>query len=932
MALELQMPSHENPRTDLAIDPLDVSSPNAAWSRRDFLQMAGAAGALAVAPKAWAASSAPASDAPVVFWTSESLLPGDMAMALGGGLSVVKEVKSWRLEDGPVGVPGMSSSTPASATMARTVQGNERSIKFEVSPAWEPGVFAFRPADGAVKLINQPLVWFVQPTLLLPGLSDNELAPGGEFQVIGKDFLLPDESGKALVALRGKGGAWKVLGTTKAERYSIQAVLPADVAPGHYEMSVHNGFGGAAGWSAPLAIGIKQPVLWPQKTWNVRDFGALGDDVHDDTDAIRKALAEAEKNGGGVISFPFGTYRLSDYIVIPQKTVLRGEMRDISILKWPEDQPLTSADMTLAAIYTASEFGIHDLTLIARKVRNIVLDLSTQNGHYSDLPSEVMKYIRPWTQYRDVFIRRVRFQHWLAASRPEQHVTDEKLLKLIWSGDGAVNFKNAACTNFEVSDCVFQGGQNQFMGLQNGRVTGNSFSNDMNYCWTVLGGGARRLVVMNNDIHASSSFGFGSISIQYVYSAHNVSNNFVRGEREAMTLDVSSMPGARAVAEYWGTPTSVTNEPGKVTLTFAPASAPANLDGFRTGFTPGAFRGGTAFVHAFDGGAGGGQRRKILDNTSDTVTLDEPWKTVPETTPRRLYLELAPRKNENAGITPAWVGDIAEVQPQSLKGTGAKWVPDEFVGYAALVFTGRGAGQYRLVTANSETEVKVDRPWDVMPERGDAIGIWAVVRHMIVYKCEAYDTSAFAQLYGSGYDYIIDSCITHRNQGMWGQMGWFVQFNRNQIEVGYSYHKGIGPHGPTPEGNVPYGIVGLNGGELRLTKFGQVQYPEIPAGTPIMVDKLVGRAIPGGLATVLRRNHLKWNERIVLGSAANPSKPVRFIDAVIDGNSIEHSAVGIQLGGDVDNVVTSRNRFSDVKEAYSVVKMQGVTILDAKIR
>jgi len=692
-----------------------------------------------------------------------------------------------------------------------------------------------------------------------------------------------------------------------------------------------NGFGGPAGWSEPLAIGVKQPSVWPQKTWNVRDFGALGDDVHDDTDAIRKVLAEAEQNGGGVISFPFGTYRLSDYLVIPSKTVLRGEMRDVTILKWPEEQPLTLADMGKAAIYTSSEYGIHDMTLIARKVECIVLDLSTENGRGSSLPADVARHMRPWSQYRDVFIRRVRFQHWLAASRPEQKITDEKLLRRIWSGDGSVNFSNNACTNIEISDCVFQGGNNQFQGLQNGRITGNSFSNDMNYCWTVLGGGARRLVVTNNEIRASSSFGFGSIGLQYVYSAHNVTNNFVRGEREAMTLDVSSMPGARAVAEYWGTPIAVSNEPGKVTLQFPAPSAAANLDGFKTGFTPGAFRGGMAILHAYDGGAGGGQKRKILDNTADTVTLDEPWKTVPETTSRKLYLELAPRKNESAGLTTAWVGEIAETAPQSLKGSGAKWVPDEFVGHAVIVLAGKGAGQYRLVTGNSETEVKLDRAWDVIPERGAAIGIWAIVRHMIVYKTEGFDTSAFGQLYGSGYDYIIDSCLTQRNQGMWGQMGWFVQFNRNQIEVGYSYHRGIGPPGPTPEHNTPYGLVGLNGGELRLTKFGQVQYPEIPNGTAIFVDKLMGRPIAGGLATVMRHNRLKWNERIVLGSATNVSKPVRFIDAVIDGNSIEHSAVGIQLGADVDNVVSCRNSFADVKEAYAVVKMQGVTILDAKV-
>jgi len=213
------------------------------WSRREFLQMAGATSALALAPaSAWSATAAAGGgDAPVVFWTSESLLPGDMAMALGGGLGGVKEVRAWRLEDGGAGMPGAKPGVSSRAVDAKTLQPNERSIKFEVPASWTPGVFAFQPAGGAVQLINQPLLWFVQPTILLPGLSDNEIAPGVEFQIIGKDFLLPDESGKASVALRSKGGAWKVLPVTKAERYSVQAIAPADLAPGAYEMCVQTG-------------------------------------------------------------------------------------------------------------------------------------------------------------------------------------------------------------------------------------------------------------------------------------------------------------------------------------------------------------------------------------------------------------------------------------------------------------------------------------------------------------------------------------------------------------------------------------------------------------------------------------------------------------------------------------------------------------------
>ena len=49
---------------------------------------------------------------------------------------------------------------------------------------------------------------------------------------------------------------------------------------------------------------VKGPVF------NVQDFGALPDDAVSDEDAIRKAIAAAEKSGGGVVYFPAGTYLL----------------------------------------------------------------------------------------------------------------------------------------------------------------------------------------------------------------------------------------------------------------------------------------------------------------------------------------------------------------------------------------------------------------------------------------------------------------------------------------------------------------------------------------------------------------------------------------------------------------------------------------------
>jgi len=205
---------------------------------------------------------------------------------------------------------------------------------------------------------------------------------------------------------------------------------------------------------------------------------------------------------------------------------------------------------------------------------------------------------------------------------------------------------------------------------------------------------------------------------------------------------------------------------------------------------------------------------------------------------------------------------------------------------------------------------------------------------MIVYKSEGYDCSAFAQLYGSFYDYIVDSNHVERNQGIWGQSGWFVQFRYNDVWYANTYHPGIGPGGgPTPEKTVPFSFTGLTSGVLRVTKFGSSQY-----GRPlVMVDDVAGEKVPGVLGVIVKGNVLKYNQRISFPPSATPPAKtvkndgeVRMFDLVIDGNSIQHSPVGIQIGPQVRGAVVSNNRFEDVRDRYWIPETGAVKILDLR--
>lgn len=88
------------------------------------------------------------------------------------------------------------------------------------------------------------------------------------------------------------------------------------------------------------------PIIFPDKTIdlhntirvNVKDYGAIGDGIHDDTESIVRAISEnSEKTYndlfvGTTIFFPSGVYKVSNSIEIPSLTYLIGESKSATIL------------------------------------------------------------------------------------------------------------------------------------------------------------------------------------------------------------------------------------------------------------------------------------------------------------------------------------------------------------------------------------------------------------------------------------------------------------------------------------------------------------------------------------------------------------------------------------------------------------------------
>ncbi len=847
--------------------------------------------------------------APSVFWVSDDVRPGDVVMAYGGGLESVS-VDVSRLADTAAGTPPPAGSLPAYTVTSyggqKPLQSAPQCVKFQVPTTLRPGVYATALMAGRGRLwplyLNRPSVRFLQPTRLAPGLAANEAYPGATVQVIGTCFLSPTGQGKTQVAIRRANADWTVLPVKSVEKYSLFFDLPA-LAPGDFQLCVHNGGGGPAGWSDPLRFTVRQPEEWPARVYDVRSFGARGDDVHDDTPAVQAALDAAHKSGGGIVHFPYGTYRINTWIFLPPRTVLRGDDRETTWLKWPQNVPKDPHDTIKAAVFAAGSWGMENLSLMIRNADICVRDLSYDSllGRLYRFPAplkELESRMVPWGQERDVFLRRVRIQHLYLCGRPGVEFFKR------FNEQNLLTFAIGGVKNCEVSDCIFNGTQ-RFLNLDNGRLTGNSFSNQMGGAsWTDLAG--RYFTFQNNDIVGASSWRWHGIPLEYLYSAHNKSANFERGERECMTFDINGLPGPLKES-YWGPAVEVGNEEGKVFLRFAPPGE-ISPDGCVTGFVPHSYKGGTAIIHGYGGGPGAGQARTIVDNTEDTVFLDKPWNPPPDTERRGGYLEVQQPRGE------AWVGQVARAEGTRLVLRGADLIPQAYRGLQVLVLEGPGAGQYREVLDNDHSDLVLDRPWDPAPDGSSTVAVYMLMRHALVYDCDGSDTSAFSQLWGNFYDLIVDGCRARRDQGFWGLSGWFVQLRDTRFFQAMAFHPGIGPGGTNPEGCTPYAPVGF-------TTEGHIWRLSPPV-----------TCVRGAM---LRNNWLSFNHRLVLQSGYNTKeqkdlgRPV-FADVVIDGNTVDHSPVGIQIDPNVQGVVVAGNRFVDVAQPYAFTDPDKVLLVESQ--
>lgn len=125
--------------------------------------------------------------------------------------------------------------------------------------------------------------------------------------------------------------------------------------------------------------------------FNVRAFGALGNDAHNDAPAFAAATAAAVAAGGGIVYAPQGTYRLEDHVVGAAKVYYAGDGFSATVLH----RVAGGVGTDLFAFTDINDFGVSSMTLVSDVGDAVSIHATTVDVGSADHPSAL---------FRDVFV------------------------------------------------------------------------------------------------------------------------------------------------------------------------------------------------------------------------------------------------------------------------------------------------------------------------------------------------------------------------------------------------------------------------------------------------------------------------------------------------------------------------------------------------
>ena len=220
----------------------------------------------------------------------------------------------------------------ASALIQR-LDGSKAAITLPAAlPAWSTYFIWPKNAAGygSPIAVNRTEVWWLNP--------DDKVTRKDTVSVYGRNLSHEGGTKTSWIYIKPSGAAGQWVAPTSVNPYRVQFEVPDSLVNGIYEVWVHNGHGGSYGWSGPLLLNVTDSYAWNGENFNVRDYGATGNGVSDDADAINRAnlaaLIYRDRTGlHPTLYFPGGTYLMRYGLCLDHDLRYLGDGRDLTIFR-----------------------------------------------------------------------------------------------------------------------------------------------------------------------------------------------------------------------------------------------------------------------------------------------------------------------------------------------------------------------------------------------------------------------------------------------------------------------------------------------------------------------------------------------------------------------------------------------------------------------
>ena len=481
----------------------------------------------------------------------------------------------------------------------------------------------------------------VRVDLYPPADKDSPVSFGGLI-----DFTAKEPAANSTRAcIRPEGGVeYTALEVLKASSYEAHLTLPQSLPPGRYELHVHNGLGGPAGWSEPCAIEVAAADPWPDTVFEIDQYAERHEDIDD---AFAAALSDMADAGGGVLLLGPYTYIIHRTLVMPPRSVLRGAGRQRTMLSLPF-HPATGAEPPFVAITGDRDFAVEDLRIEGVHAPLLIcapqFTPATQDEAARDFAAIGLSERRA----RNVAIRRCFLEQ-----NPLRHMDRRKdfdprgwFKALGESGWTKLPPDHFACISFKgdglvVEDCTVLGGGGA-IGLSRctyARISRNKvragflgmgIACTSSLTWgeggaKIKGNETRRLIIEDNDVAVRSDMARGLIVFNRSGDQLHVARNHIH--------DIAPNTDSEALLTHlwqarWKEPTIRMTGPTTAEIV-DPTGEVTNecLD--------------HAWLDIVEG-RGVGQLRQIVKREGNAIEIDRPWRADPDETSNIVFTAPAP--------------------------------------------------------------------------------------------------------------------------------------------------------------------------------------------------------------------------------------------------------------------------------------------------